>query len=119
MGEFKKVEPLIANGVAKFIIWTDKQFGTRHLSIGTSDVYSYEDAVRLRDWLNDALGVVPEDVRDARRYRWLRQYLQVQADGPGDWTCWLAIECIPYRSKTDSAEELLDMLMSRFPLAAS
>jgi hypothetical protein len=66
-----------------------------------------------------ATGVVPEDVRDARRYEWLRQYLQVQADSPDDWTCWLALECIPYRSKADSAEELLDMLMSRFPLAAS
>lgn len=52
---------------------------------------------------------------DAARYRWLRQHLEVQADGPDEWTCWLGLACLPYRSKTESAEELLDMMMARFP----
>lgn len=58
-------------------------------------------------------------VRDAERYRWLKPYLEVARDDDSKWTCWLALQCIPYRSTTESAEELLDKLIERFPPAAS
>jgi hypothetical protein len=54
--------------------------------------------------------------KDAERYRWLRQYLAVGRDEPKDWTCWIELPCIPYRSRTTKAEELLDALIARFPL---
>ena len=53
---------------------------------------------------------------DARRYRWLLQYLKVASEGPGSWTCWLHLECIPYRSQTNEPQVLLDELIARFPL---
>jgi len=55
-------------------------------------------------------------VKDAARYQWLRPYLKVAADGPNSLTCWLALDCIPFRSTTENAEELLTELMKRFPL---
>lgn len=58
-------------------------------------------------------------VKDAARYRWLLKYLVVEADSPEDWTCWLGLTCIPYRSKTSDPQELLDAMMARFPLAAT
>jgi hypothetical protein len=54
--------------------------------------------------------------KDAERYRWLLQYLVVAADAPGDWTCWLALKQICFRSKTSDPQELLDALIARFPL---
>ncbi len=55
---------------------------------------------------------------DAERFRWLEQYLQIAGDGPNEWTCWLALEQIPFRfdPRNGNAIELLDALMERWPL---
>ena len=56
---------------------------------------------------------------DALRWRWWRQFAEVKRDSPGDWTCWIEIPCIAYRSQTTSPDELTDALIKRFPLAAN
>ncbi len=57
------------------------------------------------------------DEQDAKRYRWLKQYLKIASDGPGEWTCWLALDCIPIRVKPSEhdAEKLLDKMIARWP----
>jgi len=55
------------------------------------------------------------DTADANRYRWLKNYMQVTR-GDSDWTCWLELKCIPFRSLEEDPEKLLDQLMERFPL---
>jgi len=50
------------------------------------------------------------DSVDARRYRALRKFLAVARDEPGDWTCWLDLACVPYRSRTTDPDELADNL---------
>jgi hypothetical protein len=50
------------------------------------------------------------------RFRWLLQHMRVERDAPSDWTCWLELDLIAYRSRTTSPTELLDALIERFPL---
>lgn len=52
------------------------------------------------------------DHGDALRYRALRKYLTVERDGPDSWTCWLALACIPIRSKTDDPDVIVDWLVA-------
>ena len=60
-------------------------------------------------------GQAKELMRDATRYRWLlRHALVVVRDVPADWTCWLGLAPIPFRSKTIDPSALLDELMARF-----
>jgi hypothetical protein len=81
---------------------------------------SAETLLELARTLERELAALREGApRDAERYRWLRQYLHVASEEPGSWTCWLLLDVIPYRSQTDSVEELLDTLMKRFPLDAA
>lgn len=54
-----------------------------------------------------------QDAEDAARYRALAIYLSVKRDEPGDWTCWLELDCIPYRSQTEKPHELVDMLVEQ------
>lgn len=53
------------------------------------------------------------DAEDAKRWRALSLYLTVKRDSPGDWTCWLELACIPYRSKTEKPFVLVDMLVDQ------
>lgn len=53
---------------------------------------------------------------DADRWRWWKPLMRVGRDEPGDWTCWVEMECVPYRSQTTSVDELTDALKDRFPL---
>lgn len=59
------------------------------------------------------------DAEDAARWRALSLYLTVKRDSPGDWTCWLELACIPYRSKTDKPFELVDMLVEQIKRSTS
>lgn len=56
---------------------------------------------------------------DAERWLWLEQHLSVASDEPESWTCWLHLDEILYRSKTESVRELLDELIKRFPRDAA
>lgn len=91
---------------------------------------SYQDLERERDtWkelANNAeaklreVGAPKMDMRekqDALRWRWWRaNHMKVGRDEPGDWTCWVEIPCIAYRSQTTDPDELTDVLIARFPL---
>jgi len=54
-------------------------------------------------------------ITDEQAGRWLLRYLRVARDEPEDWTCWLELPLMPYRSRTENARELLDALFQRFP----
>jgi hypothetical protein len=55
-----------------------------------------------------------EELRDADRYRALREFLTVARDADGDCTCWLELQCVPYRSQTNVVEELVDRLVQQY-----
>lgn len=56
---------------------------------------------------------------DEKRFRWLLQFVHVARDQEGEWTCWLELEQIPFRSKTKDPIELLDSMIERFPWGKS
>lgn len=59
----------------------------------------------------------PNQAADALRWRWwLANGLRVARDQKGDWTCWIEIPFIPFRSQTNDPCELTDALLARFPL---
>lgn len=58
----------------------------------------------------------PPITQNDRRWQWWRKHMRVTRLDPSDWTCWLGIECIPYRSQTTDPDELSDELIKRFPL---
>ena len=57
-----------------------------------------------------------DDAKDAARYRWLKQYLRVHRDRPGDWACWLELKMLPFRYRNENVEEILDDMMKHYPL---
>lgn len=57
------------------------------------------------------------EIDDAYRGRWLLNHMRLERVHPGEWTCWLTLDMICFRSKTTSPVELLDELIQRFPLA--
>lgn len=62
--------------------------------------------------------VEPKDAdteRDALRWRWWLKHMTVARDEIGSWTCWVAMACVPFRSKTESVNDLTDSLIERFP----
>jgi len=54
------------------------------------------------------------DKQDALRYRVLKQFLAVERDSPNDWTCWLDLPCIPFRSQTEEPDDLVDKLVENY-----
>lgn len=54
---------------------------------------------------------------DAERYQWLKQHLYIATNEEAEWTCWLAMNEIPFRlgPEITDPEMLLDALMKRFP----
>ena len=56
---------------------------------------------------------------DAERWRWWKHdHIHVARDEPGDWTCWMEMDQIPFRSETTSVDDLTDALIMRFPIDA-
>ena len=61
-----------------------------------------------------------DDLRaDAERYRALKHHLAVDRDEPHDWTCWVRLDCVPFRSKTDDPQVLVDMLTDLYAARAT
>lgn len=55
------------------------------------------------------------DAEDAARWRWWKKYMTVRRDAGSKWACWLELSVIPFRSRTESVDELTDELRTRFP----
>lgn len=63
---------------------------------------------------------LPSEAQDALRWRWWRaNHMGVGRGESGDWTCWVELPCVPFRSKTTDPDELTDELIARFPLDGS
>jgi hypothetical protein len=96
-----------------------KSYGCSALKLIEKCVAADNQIAELHGQVESLSGQIEELRKDAERYRWLHQYLVVAADDPEDWTCWLALQCIPFRSKESDAQALLDTLIVRFPLDAA
>lgn len=57
------------------------------------------------------LTAVEATLKDAERWRAINKYLSVERDVAGEWTCWLELECVPWRSQTTDVNELADKLV--------
>jgi hypothetical protein len=51
------------------------------------------------------------EITDAERYQALKEFLAVARDEPGEWTCWLDLSCVPFRSQTTDPQELVDLIV--------
>jgi hypothetical protein len=71
--------------------------------------YAATYGAMVREAMKDRL------LADAMRWRWWEKQARVARDQPDDWTCWIDMPQICYRSKTTSVNELTDSLMARFP----
>jgi hypothetical protein len=71
---------------------------------------SFAAAVAVRDHIS-RLVTAPVETTDADRYQAIREFLTVDRDEPGAWTCWLGLACVPFRSQSVNPDDLADMLV--------